>query len=135
MEKWKLINPHPGAHIRTKVQDLYHHAIFIGNDEVVQFGLPFDMFQNPEDVRIIKSPIEDFLVGFLEVRVYSKKELKKKRPDEEIIEYALSKIGEGDYNIIKNNCEHFCNECVFGEKISTQVDDLAKMIRAALKND
>lgn len=134
MEQWELINPHPGAHIRTKVQDIYHHAIYLGNDEVVQFGLPFDMFRDPTDVRVMKSPIEDFLVGFLEVRVYSKKELKKKRTDQEIIQIALSRVGEGNYNILKNNCEHFCNECVFGEKVSTQVDNLAKQIRAILKN-
>lgn len=133
MEKCELIEPYKGAHIRTKIGDIYHHAIYMGDDEVVQFGLPSDMFVKAKDVRVIRSPIKDFLVGFLEVRVYNKMELKKKRSNDEIVKIALSRVGEGNYSLLKNNCEHFCNECVFGEKISGQVEGAIKDVRAMLK--
>lgn len=132
MEKWQLIDPYPGSHIRTKVGEVYHHGIYIGNDEVVQFGLPSEFMQNPKNIKVLKSNMKDFLVGFLEVRVYDKKELKEKRSDEEIVSIALSRVGEGNYNLFRNNCEHFAYECVFGVKRSDQVDSALKDIKEAL---
>ena len=81
----------------------------------------------------MKSKVEDFLNGgFLEVRIYTKKELKKKFSNDLIIERALSKIGEGDYNLLYNNCEHFANFCVFGIKESKQVDNIHEKIKNLL---
>ena len=132
MEKWQLIDPYPGAHIRTKMGEIYHHGIYIGNDEVVQFGMPSEFMQNPNNIKVLRSNMKDFLVGFLEVRVYTKKELKEKRSDEEIVRIALLRVGEGNYNLLKNNCEHFAYECTFGVKKSDQVDSLIKDIQEAL---
>ena len=39
---------------------------------------------------------------------------------EEAIRKARSKIGEVDYNLLTNNCEHFVNECI-GRNHSTQI--------------
>ena len=84
-------------------------------------------------IKIIKAPIEEFLRGgFLEVRIYTKKELKKKFSNDLIIERALSKIGEGNYNLLYNNCEHFANFCVFGKKESKQVDNIHEKIKNLL---
>ena len=132
MEKWQLIYPNPGSHIRTKMGEIYHHGIYIGNDEVVQFGMPSEMMQDHKKIKVLRSNMKDFLVGFLEVRVYDKKELKEKRSDEEIVSIALSRVGEGGYNLFKNNCEHFAYECTFGVKKSDQVDSLIKDIQEAL---
>ena len=63
---------------------------------------------------------------FIEVYCYSKKELKQKYKDEEIINNALSHLGEGGYNILKNNCEHFANRCIFGISKSDQIDKAYK---------
>ncbi|KAF8386221.1 hypothetical protein PRIPAC_75363 [Pristionchus pacificus] len=46
------------------------------------------------------------------------------RPDE-IVERAKSKLGEGGYNFVTNNCEHFANYCRYGKKRSGQVNDTA----------
>lgn len=132
MEKWQLIDPYPGSHIRTKMGEIYHHGIYIGNDEVVQFGMPSEMMQDHKKIKVLRSNMKDFLVGFLEVRVYTKKELKEKRSDEEIVRIALLRVGEGNYNLLKNNCEHFAYECTFGVKKSDQVDSLIKDIQEAL---
>ena len=128
-----MIDPIAGDHIRVLVNGYYHHGIYIGNDEVVQFGHPFDMYQDHREIKVIKSPIEDFLRGgFLEVRQYSKKELKIKFSNDKICELALSKLGEGDYNLLYNNCEHFATFCVFGKKESKQVDDIHEKIKKLL---
>ena len=128
-----MIDPIPGDHIRVLANGYYHHGIYIGNEEVVQFGLPFDMYQDHSLIKVIKSPIEDFLKGgFLEVRQYTKKEFKIKHKNELIVEIALSKLGEGDYNLLYNNCEHFANFCVFGKKESKQVDNIHEKIKKLL---
>ena len=34
------------------------------------------------------------------------------------------RIGEQKYNLLINNCEHFCSECIFGEHVSKQVQNV-----------
>ena len=133
MEQWEMIEPYPGAHIRVQVDNLYHHGIFVGDNKVVQFGLPMSIYQDPATIKVLLSPVEDFLNGgFLEVRIYDKKEKKLKNKDSEIVKIALSKVGEGDYSLLYNNCEHLANFCVFGKKISSQVDKVHDDIRKML---
>ena len=128
-----MIEPYPGAHIRVQVDSVYHHGIYIGDNKVVQFGLPMSIYQDPNTIKIMESPIEDFLNGgFLEVRIYDKKEKKSKNKDSDIVKIALSKVGEGNYNLLTNNCEHFANYCVFGKKTSSQVDKVHDEVRKML---
>ncbi len=133
MTSWEFIEPYPGAHIRVQIGKIYHHGIYIGDNMVVQFGMPFNTTQDPKTVKVIKSPIEDFLLGgFLEVRVFDKSEKKLKRKDRDIIKTALSSIGEGGYDLLHNNCEHFANYCVFGKKTSSQVESVHDEVRKML---
>ena len=133
---WQMLELYPGAHIRVQVKNVYHHGIYVGNDEVVQFGLPYDMYNDPKDVKVLRSPLKDFCAddAFIEVYCYSRKELRRKNSDEEIVRIALSKVGEGNYNILKNNCEHFANFCVFGDSMSKQIDDIYENVEKMLNN-
>ena len=133
---WQLVDLYPGAHIRVAAGNIFHHGIYIGNGEVVQFGLPMDFSRAAEDVKVLRSPIEDFSAGatFVEVRVYDRKEKRAKRKDEEIVQFALSKVGEGGYDLLRNNCEHFANLCVFGVARSEQIDSLAADIAKMLEH-
>ena len=126
--EWKLIDLYPGAHIRVKVRNYYHHAIYIGNGEVVQFGHPNSINEDPKNITVIKSRIEDFAgdAAFIEVYQYSKQELKIKNKDEDIIRNALTALGEGGYHFLDNNCEHFTNRCIFNKSISYQSDKISK---------
>lgn len=133
MEKWKMVEPVPGDHIRVAYRNYYHHGIYIGNDEVIEFGEASAVLKPAEEVTIHKTSIEEFLQGgFLEVRQYNHKEKKKKNSREKVIEIAMSKLGEKGYNFLSNNCEHFANLCVFNEKKSTQIDDVHEEIRKKL---
>lgn len=133
-QSWQMTEPHKGAHIRVRMSDFYHHGIYIGDDEVVQFGLPSDVYSDASKIRVMRSPLKDFCgtASFFEVYCYSKKEKKLKRADDDIVKTALSKVGEGNYNIINNNCEHFASFCVFGKSSSPQIDqiysDVAKFL-------
>ncbi len=134
MEIWKLSEPYIGAHLRVKYGPFYHHGIYTAENEVVQFGSAADILTNAEGIVVMKTDLLTFLSGgFLEVREFTKKERKKLMEVDKSIGIALSRIGEGKYNIIHNNCEHFVNECLFGEKISNQVNDINEQVKKMLE--
>ena len=55
-----------------------------------------------------------------ELRIYGRAERKLLRAPDEIAAAALSAVGRGGYDYRTNNCEHFSNECAFGEHYSRQ---------------
>jgi hypothetical protein len=40
----------------------------------------------------------------------------------QIVERARSRVGEQNYHLLNNNCEHFCNWCVSGLSQSAQTE-------------
>ncbi|MNG28404.1 NC domain protein [compost metagenome] len=38
-----------------------------------------------------------------------------------MVRRALSRMGENRYRVLTNNCEHFCNWCLYGRSTSAQV--------------
>jgi hypothetical protein len=134
MSKWQLIEAKKGDQIRVKVGSFYHHGIFIDDDNVVQFGRTTFLVDDPKLITVEKVSINEFLnSGFLEVRVFTKAELKKKNSVDEVVNLALSKLGEDGYDILKNNCEHFCNWCLFNEKVSDQIEKIYTNVEVLLR--
>ncbi len=122
--KWDLKEPRLGDAVRVKLGGIYHYGILVGEDEIVQFGLPPNTRQelNAQDIKVCSSNVQTFLQGgFLERGIPEKKDGKKRKPNE-VVEYAISQAGRGGYHILRNNCEHFVYECVFGQKKSEQTD-------------
>ena len=73
--------------------------------------------------------------GDVERAILTLSERSRSRSRDKICEYALSCIGEGDYNILHNNCEHFVYRCVFGESNAPGLDSVRDSIRKLLKKD
>ena len=122
---WELKNPVYGDQIRVCRGLYYHHGIYASNDSVYQFAAPIGSEISPENARVICTTLGEFLKGGnIEVRVYTEEELKQKRTPEEIIQYAKEHLGEGGYDLVSNNCEHFSNRCAFGVSNSSQVDEI-----------
>lgn len=131
---WKFKNPVYGDQIRVDRGMYYHHGIYASDDCVYQFASPDGVETRFETSVVCITSLSNFLKdGLLEVREYTDEELKIKRNADQIIEYAKEHMGEGGYNLISNNCEHFANRCVFGESSSSQVDDIFRMILEAIK--
>ncbi len=131
--KWFLKDPVFADMIRVKTGNIYHYGIFVSENEVIQFGLAPAACPNvkPCDIEVCTSDIDTFLCGnFLEVGEPEKKEFKKLRPPEEIVKTARARIGEKNYSIIYNNCEHFAYECVLGKKYCSQTDSVRDMFRS-----
>ncbi len=134
--KWEAALPERGDIIRVKHRFYYHYGIYIDDDTVVQFGLAEDAVGRAEDVKVIVGDISTFLsLGEVERAVLTIGERAKSRPREKVCEYALSCVGEGDYNILHNNCEHFAYRCVFGEASAPSLDGIREKIRNKLKKN
>lgn len=122
--KWWPEECKTGDMIRVKIGSVYHFGIFVSEDEVIQFGLPpTDLRERAEaaDVTVCATDIAAFACGnIVETAQFDRKEKKKRRSPEQTVAAARGRLGEGGYDILSNNCEHFANECVFGEKRSEQ---------------
>lgn len=129
--KWEMKEARPGDIVRVSLGRIFHFGIFVSEDEIIQFGLPPTPNRRSEDVEVLSSPVTDFLAGgFLEVGCPDKHEKKKMRKPSEIVRIARSRLGERGYDIIHNNCEHFANDCIFGEKFSTMTEGLREKFRS-----
>lgn len=106
-----------------------HYGIYAGNGTVIHYAALNGDFG--DDICIHEAPLEQFaqkneiIVGrfsdaFMNTHtVYS--------PDETVAR-ARSRIGERQYNLVTNNCEHFALWCKTGESESFQVNVAAGML-------
>lgn len=124
-EIWSSKNPQRGDHIRVCRGVYHHHGIFISAVEVIHFtGDDDDSVLDWSKAHVIKSDLQKFLRGgTVEVKEYNDAELDDLYPVEGIVSYARACLGDGGYNFIFNNCEHFANACTLGKHRSRQVEN------------
>ena len=99
-------------HLRVPRQHglFLHHGIDLGDGTVAHYL---------EGREILRSPLEEFSRG-QEVSVVSHDQAS---PAGVTLRRAMSRIGEQNYNLLFNNCEHFANWCKTGRHRSGQVED------------
>jgi hypothetical protein len=108
--------PPLGAHLTTSRRGYTHHGVYVGDGQVVHYSglsgswqcgpveeVSVARFSAGREVRIIGHPTSVF-------------------SSEEIARRARSRLGENDYRLLTNNCEHFCNWCSTGVSHSRQVE-------------
>ena len=118
--------------IRVSVGALYHFGIYVSDDEVIQFGhAPDQRAMIPDsEVEVLSSDIDTFLGGgFVEVCEFDRKEKKKNRKPKDVIAYARERLGTRGYSFLFNNCEHFANECISGNRVSEQARGAVELFR------
>ena len=131
--EWTVNSPKFGDIIRTKVTFYHHYGIFINESRIIQFGLPDNVYTPAEEIKVLATDIYTFLEGGeLEVGKPTRQELKNMRSPEEIVKLAESRLGQGGYDILHNNCEHFVNECAFGEHNSEFLSSVRNKLRKKL---
>jgi hypothetical protein len=111
--------PPLGAHVVTPRRGYTHHGIYVGGGRVVQYGgLSLGLRGGPvEEVTLLQ-----FSQGRpIWVRVPGSRWF----DGPEVVRRARLRLGENRYNVLTNNCEHFCEWCVRGEHRSYQVDERA----------
>jgi len=105
-----------GAHLATSRRGYSHHGIYLGGDRVVHYaGLSRSWHSGPvEEVTLAR-----FTLGRA-LRIIDHPEAAYTA--KEIVCRARSRVGERDYRLLTNNCEHFCNWCVSGRSRSAQIE-------------
>lgn len=131
--QWVEKTPVYGDMIRTKVSFYHHYGIFVSPEQVVQFGLPDDPMRSADQIKVLCSDINTFLQGGdVEVAVPDAGERRSMRSPEQVVQIALDRLGEGGYDILHNNCEHFVNDCVFGKPSSSFLQAAREKLRKKL---
>ena len=132
---WTDKTPVFGDMIRVKVNFYYHYGIFADEKNVIQFGMRDNSATPPDEIAVMTTDIDTFSGGeFVECGIPDKEEQKKLRSPKEIVKIATERIGEKGYNILNNNCEHFANECCFGERKSF-LDEVRQKIRKKINKE
>jgi hypothetical protein len=117
--------PPLGAHLVTPRRGYTHHGIYVGRGRVVQYG--------GLSHGLRRAPVEEVaLLQFARGRpIWFRLEEPRQFDRDEVVHRARARLGEDRYNVLTNNCEHFCEWCVRGEPRSHQVDGLfARCCRA-----
>jgi hypothetical protein len=108
--------PPVGSHLTTTRHGYSHHGVYVGKGRVVHYsGFSGGFWQ--------RGPVEEvslsrFSIGH-QVRIVEHP--RSPYPPDEIVRRARSRLGENDYRLLTNNCEHFCNWCLNGVSDSAQV--------------
>lgn len=130
--KWIPAQCERGDMIRVKLGSIYHYGIFVTEENVIAFGLPPlpEYRKTGEEIQVISTSIDIFSCNqIVERAVFNRAERRKMYSREKTISLASARIGEGGYNLIHNNCEHFVYECVFGVSRSTIEDEMRARYR------
>jgi len=113
-----------GSHLVSKRTLYTHHGIYIGDDDVIHYSGFSDGLNNEGEVEIVSLDI--FSAG----NSYTiRKHPNRKYNSKESIERANSRLGESDYSVFNNNCEHFVNWCIEGKRKSDQVNYVVNTAR------
>lgn len=95
-----------------------HHGIYVGQGRVIHYA---GLFLYP------RGCVEEVAVAeFTDGRPVSVGCTPDWRCAEDIVRRARSRLGECRYDLLSNNCEHFCSWCELGEARSSQIESLKK---------
>lgn len=102
-----------GDHVYVRRRRHYsHHGIDCGDGTVIHYAGERGTVR-----RVERSAWESFADGSrVHIRRY-----RERLPVEEIVDNAESRLGDGGYHLVTNNCEHFATWCSTGAAASSQV--------------
>ena len=107
-----------GDHLQVPRQHglFNHHGIDLGDGSVAHYL---------EGREILRSSLEEFTQGNEPCIINHAQE----SSTGVTLRRAMSRIGEQDYNLLFNNCEHFANWCKTGRHRSSQIDSALERAR------
>ena len=117
-------NPLPGDIVVADRKYYKHYGIYIGKDQVIHFGSEEGHELNPFYAKVIKTSLKKFQKG--DPLWVEESDEYNAFDSDKVIALTKARLGEGGYNILTNNCEHFANECKYGIKRSRQVEIVIK---------
>jgi HRAS-like suppressor 3 len=116
----------PGTELIVDRLGYRHHGIYVGDGLVIHYA---------GWVSYSRGLIETVTVGDFAGRcpVRVGRVPCESQHGNDIVRRARSRLGERCYDVLRNNCEHFCNWCQVGESRSTQVDLLLQRMERMIR--
>lgn len=99
---------------------MYHHGVYLGNGVVAHFYANNAKDKTNAEIQLI--PVQQFIDLAAPHRVEKVMTVRPRFTVAEIQRRCLSKLGEKNYHVVLNNCEHFANWATTGEHRSYQVE-------------
>lgn len=99
-----------------------HYGVYIGNGHVIHYRTEDYNDNTWSHAKIIETSLKEFAHGS---PVYREPEHKGANWFDFSTVRAAKKMlgtGLGEYDLIHNNCEHFANYCMYGKKVSRQIN-------------
>lgn len=118
-------SPHwlrPGSQLSVRLALYWHHGIYVGRGRVIQYS---GWIRGPHGL-IEEVSLEEFSEGLPFGITRTPPSLSAGL---EVVRRARSRLGERGYDLLANNCEHFCTWCCFGAGRSRQVERLGSSSR------
>ena len=117
--------PPLGSHLVTARTFYSHHGIYVGAGRVIHYaGFAHGLRRGPVE----EVSLEHFAHGHA-IRLRQDRRCFDRR---EVVERARSRLGEHCYDLLRNNCEHFCAWALRDETRSLQIERLRSIPRAFL---
>lgn len=110
-----------GDHLVSKRFGYTHHGIYIGHNKVIHYA------GFCEGLKAGKVEITNFETFSQNQKTYVKSHSNAKYSVKQIIKRAEPRLGEDEYHLISNNCEHFVYWCIYGEHKSPQINTAKTM--------
>lgn len=106
-----------------------HHGLFIGSNQVIHYaGESLGSKSQDSTIQIVSL---DAFAG--QHPVVRRVHLNPVFSPEEAVRRAFSRLGEDEYSVLFNNCEHFVNWCLEGISISEQIEQKKRETQALAK--
>lgn len=102
-------------HLIVRRRGYTHHAVDLGDGYVVQYGRGV---ADAARASVQITPRATFAKG----RPIEQGTSPCAFPPEDVVRRALSRVGEREYHLLWNNCEHFVTWCRSGRRVSRQTE-------------
>lgn len=102
-------------HLIVRRRGYTHHAVDLGDGYVVQYGRGVT---DAARASVQITPRATFAKG----RPVEQGTSPCAFPPEDVVRRALSRVGEREYHLLWNNCEHFVTWCRSGRRVSRQTE-------------
>jgi len=114
----------PGDHLVTPRMGFTHHGIYLGDQQVMHYAGYIDG-RGKKPVMIVTLSRFDNGFGYWVEAPHT-----RRFSAQEAVHRAYSRLGENNYHLLFNNCEHFVNWCISGQHASRQIKKFTFNIEA-----
>ena len=116
-----------GDHLVVRKELYSHHGIYAGDGLVIHYS---STVKTKKNARVSETTLGNFSHG-RSIHVIEHPNAVYSRHAS--VNRARKRLGEKEYVLLTNNCEHFVNNCIEGEHKSDQVENAHKIVNESFR--